>query len=225
MSLTGKLKQLYAFARLAQDPNQLEMVFRLKNAEDYSELRKRGVSAMRINHPFANDAFESRPRIGPVDLDTLIRLPKETFGHQYAAMMIAQNLSPKSIPDVDVKNDGDYMDAHLHETHDLWHVLTGFGTDTTGEIGLQGFYAAQINFPTLHAALISAILLNAAIRPEQGQAKPRFEAMFRGYQMGQQSEKIFGFRFRDWFDRPLSELRKELRVVPEPSVMRLAVAA
>jgi ubiquinone biosynthesis protein Coq4 len=30
-----------------------------------------------------------------------------------------------------------------YETHDIWHVVTGFHTDVAGELGLQAFYLAQ----------------------------------------------------------------------------------
>ncbi len=32
---------------------------------------------------------------------------------------------------------------HLYQTHDIWHVVTGWGNDLPGEVGLGGFYSAQ----------------------------------------------------------------------------------
>ena len=33
--------------------------------------------------------------------------------------------------------------AHFAETHDIWHLVTGFGMDDLGEASLVGFYSAR----------------------------------------------------------------------------------
>ena len=66
--------------------------------------------------------------------------------------MIRMNLDPKDIlvPE-NVGSDFDYVRAHLRETHDVWHPVTGFDTDVAGELGLQAFYLAQFQAPLLAA--------------------------------------------------------------------------
>ena len=43
----------------------------------------------------------------------------------------------------EVTNLKSFVSHRLHETHDIIHVLTGFGTDLVGEMGLQAFALAQ----------------------------------------------------------------------------------
>jgi ubiquinone biosynthesis protein Coq4 len=50
-----------------------------------------------------------------------------------------------------VTNANEFVIHRLKETHDIVHVLTGFGVDGISEIGLQGFRASTW--------LITALLL------------------------------------------------------------------
>lgn len=104
-----------------------------------------------------------------------------------------------------------YVQAHLYETHDLWHVLTGFGPDVAGEAGLQAVYAAQLP-GALPAALVSALLLNAALTRSGSKMKERFDAVSRGWTLGIQAKSLFGYDFRKNFARPLEDVRKELGI-------------
>ena len=53
-------------------------------------------------------------------------------------------------------SDAAYVELRLSQTHDLWHVITGFDTMVAGEIGLQAFHLTQ--FPHPLGAVLSATL-------------------------------------------------------------------
>ncbi len=48
-------------------------------------------------------------------------------------------------------NDAVYGELRLSQTHDLWHVVTGFDTTVVGEIGLQAFHLTQFPYPLASA--------------------------------------------------------------------------
>jgi len=64
----------------------------------------------------------------------------------------------------------------------------------------------------LHAALVSALLLNAALERSSRKSKERFDAIARGWDLGTRAKLLFGYRWRESFERPLEDVRRELGV-------------
>jgi ubiquinone biosynthesis protein Coq4 len=141
-----------------------------------------------------------------------------------ADFLIKMNLDPADLP---YRPNGDpatetekYLVAHLYETHDLWHVTTGFETDVAGEAGLQAFYLAQMGLP-LAGVLLAAILLNSAFFARDD-FKRRMNAIATGWKMGRQSKALFGLPWRALMDRPLAEVRRSLGIVQDESCTWIA---
>ncbi|NVL83997.1 Coq4 family protein, partial [Escherichia coli] len=86
-----------------------------------------------------------------------------------------------------------FLRAHLYETHDVWHVVTGFGTDWRAEIGLQAFYLAQIPGP-LSAALLGVGCLRLAAYDMKSRDGV-MDAVVRGWTMGKRARAFFGVRW------------------------------
>jgi ubiquinone biosynthesis protein Coq4 len=95
---------------------------------------------------------------------------------------------------------------HLYQTHDIWHVLTGWGNDLPGEVGLGGFYAAQLGSPTFFGYMLSLIVLNVIYRKADLDAV--LEAFSVGYDGGKQAEPVFGSDWASLWEVPISELRE-----------------
>lgn len=202
---------LSAYSTLVRDPNQLEKVFALRDhiADD-------ATLTMMVDHfrkdPRGADALAQRPRIGRVDLDALARLPADTLGGAFARNMRAFGLDPGALPHRESHDEASFLDAHLYETHDVWHTVTGFGVDVAGELGLQAFYAAQ--FPAkLSYAILSAGLLNTML-VAMDDADRRMEAITEGWAIGRRAKPFFGARWAEWWARPLADVRAELDVRP-----------
>lgn len=200
-----------AFLQIVRDPNKLEKVFELRSSLENPKILDPVIAALKTD-PKAASAFRDRPRVGRVDLDALARLPEGTLGHAFARFMRAQNLDPAAIPTLPGRTEYEFVSAHLYETHDIWHVVTGFGTDVAGELGLQAFYYAQ--FPSgLSSMLLAAGFLNTTFfRIEDRTA--RMDAIVDGYARGKRAAKLFGVRWAELWGRDLEEVRRELDVVP-----------
>jgi len=218
MQLSRTLKPLYFFYRLARDPSELDRVFQMRDSAS-DPVMMRAIYERMGREPAAKAAFEKRPRLGPITLSELMALPADSLGRTYAEFMARHGLTPDAIPRVDDDGGADYMRAHLYETHDLWHVVTGFEPDPAGEAGLQAVYAAQLP-GMLPAALVSALLLNAAIERSSIKTKERFDAVARGWELGQRAELLFGYPWRERLATPLAEVRRELGIDASLAVRR-----
>jgi ubiquinone biosynthesis protein COQ4 len=71
-----------------------------------------------------------------VDRDSLARLPDGSFGRAYLDFVERENISAAGIraaADQGMKNTLpallDYVSARMRDTHDLWHVVTGYSGD------------------------------------------------------------------------------------------------
>lgn len=197
---------LRAIARLTMDPTKLDAVFVLADlAEESPELEK--LVEMIRNDPHFSKVLADRPRLGKVDLEALSRLPEGTLGREYASFMRARGLEHDSLQLRTGEGDMDYVRNHLRETHDLWHVATGFDTDVAGELGLQAFYLAQFQGP-LPVLLLAVGMLNTLLRG-MDDAERRLAAISRGYLLGKRARPLFGLRWAERWEQRLDALRAD----------------
>lgn len=206
-------KLLYALGRITKDPSKLEVVFGLvdtfmKDPESVAQFTKV------LARPELEAPCRTRLRTPALVLGELEALPEGSFGRAAAAFFRAANLDPGALPRKDPTNDAEWLSAHLYETHDLWHVATGFGPDVASELGLQAFYAAQFDAP-LPAAILSAGLLNSVIYA-QDEVRTRIAAIARGWNMGIAAKLFVGQDWTQFLALPLEEVRARLEVVVDP---------
>ena len=211
--LVRSARALAAYATIVRDPNKLEKVFDLRKAIAEPAVLQEMAAFFRKD-PQGRAALEQRPRIGQLDLRLLASMPAGTLGGAFGRHMVEAGLDPAAIPTLPSNDELELMDAHLYETHDVWHVVTGFGTDVAGELGLQAFYAAQ--FPArLALAILSGGLLNTIVDPKaMTDADRRMDAIAAGWAMGRAARPLFGYRWAEHWGRPLEEIRRELGVRP-----------
>lgn len=209
-ALVRRIQALRCFVVLARDPRRLDVVFSLRESLDDPSALEPVLTRLRAL-PGPSAALRTRPRMPRIDLPTLRAMPVGSVGQAYAAFMDSQGLDPNAIPKLEATDDAGYLTAHLYETHDVWHVITGFAPDVAGELGLQAFYLAQLEGP-LPVAILAAGLLNTL--GTLGEVRARMDAIVRGWELGNRARPFFGVRWGDLFARPLVEVRRELGVEP-----------
>jgi ubiquinone biosynthesis protein Coq4 len=193
--------------RLFVDPSQLERVFEMDRDLSQESIAER-VALLRQDE-IACRAFDDRRRL-VIEPDALSRLDEGTLGREFAEFLRRNDLDPKNIPSLPADSDEDYFSAHLYETHDLWHVVTGFSTDVAGEIGLQAVYAAKFQ-GTLAMLIVGGGLLQAAVRAPKDFGR-RVDAIVRGWKIGRQAHTLFGVDWETLWDVPLVDVRRELGI-------------
>jgi ubiquinone biosynthesis protein Coq4 len=217
--IVAKVRVSLGFWTLVKDPGRLAEIISLADAIEMPEVLE-AMAAYFAGDPKGARAMDERPRIGRVDLEVLRRLPDGTLGRAFAEHAIANCIDPNAIPELKGDDRVSFMRAHLFETHDIWHTVTGFPTDFASEIGLQAFYFAQ--FPAQFTAAIMAInFLNLAFY-DLGEREARMDAIVRGWKMGKRAEKLFGVPWADLWATPIDEVRRTLGIVIEEAPQKRA---
>jgi ubiquinone biosynthesis protein COQ4 len=209
LKLRGTARGLMGMVRLVRDPDRLEEVFTIADSLVNDEILA-DLTAAFAQDPRGARALIVRPRIGKIDLGELRQLPEGTLGRAYAEHMIRNGLDPSAIPTLASDDPYTFVRAHLYEAHDVWHVLTAFGTDVAGELGLQAFGLAQ--FPSRLAVLLIAGGLLHSVINEFDDRDARMSAIARGWILGKRAQKVFGVAWGEMWNRPLGEIRCELGI-------------
>jgi ubiquinone biosynthesis protein COQ4 len=200
---------LAAFVDLSRDVTKTDSVFDISEAFRHTESNKLAIEYMK-SQPGVMQLVKERYVAQTPDLDALLRLPENSLGYIYAAKMKAANFDPEFYRKIHIENDGTYLALRQRQTHDIWHTVTGFGTDLAGEIAVQGFVLAQTHGP-LSLAIMTAALLNTLLKCNE-QLTLMVEAMNRGYQMGLKAKPFLAQKWEEHWEKPLSEWRAELGV-------------
>ena len=203
------LKMVASLATFLKNPGSLDSVFAVA-----ASLKDSPLGAQMVQHLLANPQFKAlvdegwRPQ--PIDLHQLQLLPEESLGRCYADQLIRQGITPDTLIDSSpVTNAQEFVVHRLKETHDIIHVLTGFGIDGNSELGLQGFNLAQNRSP-LAVMLIFGGMLSSLQNGES--LEPLLKALARGFQIGLEAELVIAYKLEDHWERPLLEWRQELKL-------------
>jgi ubiquinone biosynthesis protein COQ4 len=218
----AKVKALRGFLMLVRDPRDIAGVFSIVDA-----IRTPADVQPMIDW-FERDAVGRRAlaerRKLVFDRDALGRLPEGTLGRAFADHLRVNGFDPSDFPALPVGTQHEFVSAHLYDTHDIWHVVTGFGTDVAGELGLQAFYLAQ--FPSkLGVTLLAAGMLNTLGPQGFDDREHRMEEVVRGWLLGRASRSLFGAPWDELWALPLAEVRARYGIDRDGVQARLTPAA
>lgn len=188
---------------LARDPGRLDQVLVMAQAVNAAAIAR---AVDRIEgDPAGHALLVEQPRIdrAHVDYDRLRQLPDGTLGREYARFLDANGITPDAferLPDV-ADPRAAYIMLRMRQTHDLWHVLTGFRPDVRGEVLLQAFTYGQTGAPS---ALVIALFGSArwALR-WPGQRR----ALRDAYERGRRAGVLTTFRWEEHWETPVAALR------------------
>jgi ubiquinone biosynthesis protein COQ4 len=211
------MKKTYYFLRLlrnlsiiSRDPNQTAAALDIGKC-----LRALGLLDVErrrnMADPVTAEFMRARRFLPKYDLKELQKLPEGTLGRVYADHMIALGLNPDFYEHIPVTDDVAYSMMRMRETHDLWHIITGFDTSVAGELGLQAFMYAQIDTP-LGPILIGGRML-VAIFKKPFEVPGIFDQISKGWVLGNQSKPLFGFEWEKYWHLPLEEVRAMNNIV------------
>ena len=156
----------------------------------------------------AADLMKKRVRLPPLDIEYLYALPAGTFGHEFARHAIDRGIHPNPVETMPAPNDGDWLMAYMYETHDLWHVMTGFYYNMEGEFGVAGFYMGQLpKFSFI--AFFASLLMIRAVWNDRDSIPNLLGAFVEGYTMGRNARCLVGLNWSTIYERDLNEVRQE----------------
>jgi ubiquinone biosynthesis protein COQ4 len=206
-----------SLARLARDPSRLDEVLLLAQTVNMPALA-RAMSRVDANEE-GRALLRDQPRIDrkSIDFAALRSLPDGTLGREYARFLDDNGITPdafETLPDV-----GDdraaYVMLRMRQTHDLWHVLTGYTPDVRGEVLLQAFTYSQTRAPSALIIALFGTVRWAFQWPQQPQA------LREAFERGKRTGFLPTFRWEEHWTTPVSELRA-LLACPPAEVFRAA---
>lgn len=162
-------------------------------------------------------ALRERRSFPPVMLGELEKLPAGTLGRVFFEHCVREGIDPNLVA-IPGDSEVDWFLDHLYKTHDIWHILTGWGTDVPGEVGVAGFYCGQLGSPPFFAYNLALILLNVTWRRRDiGEV---FDAFSIGLEAGKRAEPLIGTAWDALWETPIEEVRKRFGVAPGKMVGR-----
>ncbi|MFN0162675.1 MAG: Coq4 family protein [Burkholderiales bacterium] len=206
---------LQAFRRLIRDPEDTHQVFMIGEALRGNSLAR--VTTRFLATPLGPQVVAGRHRLLPIlaDREALARLPAGSLGRTYLDFVIAESLSAQGLAEAARRRD-EMSEAtaeekgfrvHLRDSHDLWHVLTGYGRDPLGEICLLAFTYAQTGLNGLGLiSFVGSLRIARELRDQPVRAAVR-----EGRAMGRTAQWLPGIDWSSMLARDLSEVRRELR--------------
>ncbi len=199
-----------ALGRVLADPTRTDDVLEFTTYINATS-RKDRVGMFYADPDFQRLYDERRAIDSRLDLDVLASLPAGTLGHAYAAFLRDRGLTPDvfdgqppGVTDPRIA----YIMQRMRQSHDLWHVVTGYDTDPGSEVALQAFTFAQTGARGSFFLAAFGTARGMRVKPTQ----PR--DTLAGYRAGKRARRLVSFAWEDHWATPLDEVRRLLGVTP-----------
>ena len=209
---------LKALVGLARDTGRTDHVFTIISALS-GNTHERTYQAFRRT-AFGKNLLVERPSLAAklADQTALEALPDGSFGREYLRFMkraritsdglvAAQDARIDANATLEVDDARQYVGDRLRDQHDLWHVLTEYGADDTGEIANLWFSVGQFGNPGM--AFI-AFFGTIGGRLGDGFAWPRY--CYRAYLRGRRALPLVSEPLEDMLELPIDEARRRLGI-------------
>lgn len=210
-SVAQAVKGTKAFVTLLFDESgNLAPVWELSSSLVDSAAFQLAIASMKATPEVA--AILSERYLAPVhDLEALLQYPQDSLGYVYADHMRQSGFEPIK-PPLAIDSDTRYVEYRWQQTHDIWHLITGFDTSDIGEIGLQAFYLAQFQLPLSSLLIANALIATTVLQPES--LNPLLKAIAQGYHMGKVAKPLIAQKWETAWEKPLALWQAELNVHP-----------
>lgn len=151
------------------------------------------------------------------DRAALERLPRGSLGQVYAEFTRAEAITPQGLVDASLAAPPESPDRgperirfaeRMRDSHDLWHVVTGYGRDLIGEAALLAFTYRQTGNRGIGLIVLAAYW-------KAGRDLPGGRALIRdGYRRAGRADWLPGVDWESLLATPLEEVRRALQITP-----------
>ena len=205
-----------ALRTLMRDPERTEKAFEILEAVGGTTDER--TYARFLREPEGRDLLREQPSLvrAMADHDALAAMPEGSFGRAYlefaqrngfaADGLVALAESTFAAERATFDDAQRWFFDRLNAMHDLWHVLTGYGTDPLGEGALLAFTRAQ----GVANRGVLVLLAAAMLRGGPGVAR----ALWTGHRRGRRAEALLLVRFEALLPLPLEVVRARLAIEP-----------
>jgi len=148
----------------------------------------------------------------------LARFGPGTVGAEYKAFREARGFTAEGLaetaretaPEIDAPHPVVWYSRRLRDVHDIWHVLTGYGTDALGEACVVSFSYAQT-----HNLGFGFIGYGAAREIQREKRSiPARRAVLQAWSNGRRAQWLPGLDYEALFAEPVETARARLGIRP-----------
>lgn len=144
------------------------------------------------------------------DMAFLGSMPEGSLGRTYAELMLSRGYDPEFFRPRPLRSDAHWLTQRIATTHDIHHVVSGFGTTPEGESGVLAITASQIGFPAY-------VMLNNAAQVSRFRFKTKSYALMgraiaHGNTIGFSAEPLWLARWEEGWDWPVETWRQRLGI-------------
>jgi ubiquinone biosynthesis protein COQ4 len=205
-----------AISRLLNDKDDTKAVFEIMRALSGATLSK-GYQRLLGSVEGGKIALASQ-ELQPIldDHETMANLPLGSVGRAYLAFVRGRKISAEGLASESRKTGHEIDAAHpyawygrrMRDVHDIWHVLSGYGTDALGEVCVVAFSYAQTK--SAGFALIAAAGSNELQRLLPGH--PVRRAAWQAYMNGRRAAWLPVVDYPALLAEPLISARQRLNI-------------
>lgn len=176
--------------------------------------------------PYGQELLARRPSLMERlnDRDQLRAMPEGSLGREYLKFMEHGKLTADGLveaqtngvdPNESLEFDADrqYVADRVRDMHDLWHVLTDYGCDDTGEIANLWFSVGQFGNPGMAFIAFFGTIdgqLDARLR------WPRY--CYRAYVRGRRAARLVSEPIEEMLALPIDTVRRRLGITLTPEL-------
>ena len=212
------LKALHHFRKLIENKEDTSQVFYIVEALNGNSFQKAFVK-------FANSE-EGRKRLDEArylpplldNHDWLRTLPDGSLGRAYLDFMTREGLTAKGLVDEytasGINRDYGHPEMNIYgdrlrDTHDMLHVLTGFGRDALGEASVLGFSHAQHGGPGI---LFIAYGAAREVRKTAPKGAPVYKSINEARRIGKAAKDIAYEDLLELLPQQINDVRAQLGI-------------
>jgi ubiquinone biosynthesis protein COQ4 len=216
-----------ALRRLLADKDSTENVFEIMRALNGASTRQ-GYYRLLSTLDGGKLAYHSEDLAAKLsDRAWLATMPAGSLGAVYRDFTDSGGVTPQGLVDVSnqvmnsIEHPVAWFGRRIRDSHDLWHVVTGYGLDSLGEACLVAF-----SYPQTKSLGWAFIAVGAAAKSRKAPERhPYVTAIREGHARGRRAAWLPA---QDWLallPQPLEAVRAQLGLAPPQVYLSIPVAA
>ncbi len=163
--------------------------------------------------------LDERHYADPLDVERLAAMAAGTLGRAYHDWIVDNDLTASIATDyrqfhemlehagllTGMPEPMKYAVLRGFQTHDFQHVVTGYDASGRGEISLQAFCLAQLQFP--YFGMWISVVTTRMTFVDPAMIVPMMDAITDGWQLGRRTPNIQCEKWESMLEQPLHEVR------------------
>jgi ubiquinone biosynthesis protein COQ4 len=203
-----------AMWRSTLDSNKIEEIMIVEELSSINSVER--AVAMLESSEEGRAMLAERPEVSKkaVDFDALRKLPEGSLGRCFVEHLEACGIDPDTLvkPMTHGRSpEANYVLERIMQTHDIWHVVVGLGTQAYEEVLLHAFQWPQLRRPFSILVLFFGVIKHFIF-------ERRWSILFRNtpeaFRRGRVASSLLCVYWERHWEEPLADLRARLGVRP-----------